>query len=270
MSVKRTHGEFSRAPLSSLGSSITPQVAPIDDVKRQILKCLLGKRLKPAQNDAEFKLEAAVNRKRLARVRWNKKYVERTGRRITMCAIDHVKRLAAENDHFDSYKVTVFQTLEELRDKFLLELSIREEGLKNGKVDADEQAGVERSKKQRLWLDQCQQLIERECKADSETGLLEFKDWESAENHLRQIKMTGTLGAAPASIRVLEPTNGDEPSLLLDEHVDELENEEEMLESDAEDDSSLSEDESGNDDEEDSYSEYESSGEDSDTNSEDE
>ncbi|KAI1282611.1 hypothetical protein HDE_12952 [Halotydeus destructor] len=248
MSMKRTYEESCRAASGSNPGHGQQAAPPLDGVKQQLLQDIARKRYSHPQNDEERQLEQTIDRRRLARRRWNKKHAERTGRRITMSAIDHVKRTTAGNEELDYYSRTVFEKTS--RQKFLMQLSNREQGWIE---DPGELVRKERERQLRLWLATSRQFLERKGNggAGKAVGAMRiFHDWKTAMDHLAQVDTAGFPGARTASIRVLQPDAENETSDVKDVSNDEFENEEEM---DIEDvsvlDSESSEEESDTDSE---------------------
>ncbi|KAI1283110.1 hypothetical protein HDE_12800 [Halotydeus destructor] len=117
----------------------------ITQEKLRILNDVTRARRNQPATEAEIELRKTIERKRQARKKWNRKYWERTGRRITMVAIDRVKRIAAENDSLDSNLGDMMKVIDQLQVKFETKLAKRQQDIQAGLVDPEEAKGRTKS-----------------------------------------------------------------------------------------------------------------------------
>ncbi|KAI1286351.1 hypothetical protein HDE_11103 [Halotydeus destructor] len=209
--IKRTYSDMCPNEKSELepvagpssGSSAT---SGLDEIRLKVLNEVTKKRRTRAPlTDDEVKLDKIVERRRESRRRWNRRYLERTGRRITMMAIDRVKRMKSENDELDTNLGHMLTTVKQLKEKFLNKLAVREKGLQDGLIDPEEPTGKEHERQMRQWLLVVPSLLQHyEEKKDADMSAdRDLNNLTTVFNYIDQGNNAGASGALPVPKRVL-------------------------------------------------------------------
>ncbi|KAI1282582.1 hypothetical protein HDE_12966 [Halotydeus destructor] len=258
--TKRTFSEMCADEKSELKPVAGPSSGPgsasgFEAIRLNIMNEVTKKRrTRVPLTDDEVKLEKIVERRRERRRRWNQRYLERTGRRINMIAVDRVKRMMAENDELDTNLGHMLTTVKQMKERILNKLAVRAKGLQDGLIDAEEPIGKEHERQMRQWLLVVPSLLQHhEQKRDADMSVdRDLSSLRTVFNYIDQGNNSGASGALPVPIRVL-------PANFVDSDDENVEEEPES-EEEADDNEDM------NSDEDDSSSDYESS----ETDSEDE